>query len=72
MISSKVRDSRKTVLKRLLEEDDVEMADVKTSRAPDRHDVYKIHMPTGKTAKTRGILEKQEALRKKGKGCRER
>uniref|UniRef100_A0A914CFW8 SAM domain-containing protein n=1 Tax=Acrobeloides nanus TaxID=290746 RepID=A0A914CFW8_9BILA len=49
-----------------VEEEDVEMAVVRPSKAPDRHDVYKIEMPTGKTQKTRSILEKQEELRRKG------
>jgi len=50
----------------LILDEDVEMTEVKLSRAPDRHEVYKIQMPEGKTHKTRSILEKQEELRKKG------
>lgn len=42
------------------------MPEVRPSKAPDRHDRYKIEMPTGKTQKTRSILEKQEELRRKG------
>jgi hypothetical protein len=37
-----------------------------SSKAPDRHDIYHIKMPEGKTQRTRTILEMHNALKEKG------
>ncbi|CAG9538408.1 unnamed protein product [Cercopithifilaria johnstoni] len=37
-----------------------------TSRAPDRDDIYHIHLPSGTTPKTRAILQKHSMLKSAG------